>query len=64
MITRVKLGFILRRISEMYFIILIIFKNEVENESNANIKVLSTDGGGEYFSHEFSHYLYNCGIWR
>ena len=41
-----------------------IFKNQVENELDANIKVLRTDGGGEYFSHEFSDYLYDCGIRR
>ena len=34
-----------------------IFKNQVENELDANIKVLRTDGGGEYFSHEFSNYF-------
>ena len=30
-----------------------IFKNQVENESNANIKLLTTGGGGEYFSHNY-----------
>ena len=33
-----------------------IFKNQVENEVNAKIKVLRTDGGGEYFSHEFTDF--------
>jgi hypothetical protein len=38
------------------------FKNQLENELNAKIKVLRTDGGGEYLSHEFTDYLYDCGI--
>ena len=38
------------------------FKNQVENECNRHIKVLRPDGGGEYFSHEFSNYLNDCGV--
>ena len=41
-----------------------IFKNQVEKESSANIKILRSDGGGEYFSLEFSNFLYECGIRR
>ena len=31
----------------------------VEKERGMHIKVLRSDGGGEYFSHEFSEYLQN-----
>jgi hypothetical protein len=41
-----------------------IFKNQVESGVNAKIKGLRTDGGGEYFSHEFTDYLHDCGIRR
>ena len=40
------------------------FKNQVEKEVDACIKVLRSDGGGEYFSHEFTNYLYENGIER
>ena len=38
------------------------FKNEVENQLNKKIKVLRSDRGGEYLSHEFGDYLRECGI--
>ena len=41
-----------------------IFKNQVEKESSANIKILRSDGGGEYFSLEFLNFLYECDIHR
>ena len=41
-----------------------IFKNQVEKEANASIRMLRSDGGGEYFSNEFTNFLYNCGIRR
>jgi hypothetical protein len=34
----------------------------VEKEKGVNIKCLRFDGGGEYFSNEFSEYLKECGI--
>ncbi len=33
------------------------FKAMVEKEKGVNIKCLRSDGGGEYFSNEFSEYL-------
>jgi len=33
------------------------FKAMVEKEKGVNIKCLRSDGGGEYFSNEFSKYL-------
>jgi len=38
------------------------FKNEVENQLGKTIKILRSDRGGEYFSHEFKDYLKACGI--
>ena len=35
------------------------FKNQVEKETSMYIKCLRPDGGGEYFSHEFSNFLDN-----
>ncbi len=40
------------------------FKAMVENEKGVNIKCLRFDGGGEYFSSEFSEYLKEHGIQR
>ncbi|KAK2440889.1 putative mitochondrial protein [Trifolium repens] len=39
-----------------------IFKLEVENQSNMKIKVLRSDGGGEYTSHEFMSFCELNGI--
>ena len=39
-----------------------IFKNEVQNQLNKNIKVLRSDRGGEYLSQEFIDHLRDCGI--
>ncbi|KAJ9557164.1 hypothetical protein OSB04_011778 [Centaurea solstitialis] len=38
------------------------FKNEVENQLGKKIKILRSDRGGEYLSHEFYDYLRDCGI--
>ena len=38
------------------------FKKMVENYSGANIKILRTDGGGEYTSHEFESFCVESGI--
>ncbi|KAJ9549604.1 hypothetical protein OSB04_022147 [Centaurea solstitialis] len=38
------------------------FKNEVENQLGKKIKMLRSDRGGEYLSHEFYDYLRDCGI--
>ena len=38
------------------------FQNEVENQSDRNIKFLRSDRGGEYLSHEFGTHLRKCGI--
>ena len=35
------------------------FKNQVEKESGVYIKCLQSNGGGEYFSNEFSNFLDN-----
>jgi len=40
------------------------FKAMVEKEKNVNIKCLRSDGGGKYFSNEFSEYLKEHGIQR
>ncbi len=40
------------------------FKAMVEKENNVSIKCLRSDGGGEYFSNEFSEYLKEHGIQR
>ena len=40
------------------------FKNEVEKEIGRHIKILRSDGGGEYFSNEFSDFLQRNGIKR
>ena len=40
------------------------FKAMVEKEKGTHIKVLRSDGGGEYFSNEFSNYLKAHGIQR
>ena len=34
----------------------------VENQTGLTIKVLCSDGGGEYTSLEFDGFLHNCGI--
>jgi hypothetical protein len=36
----------------------------VEKEKGVSIKCLRSDGGGEYFSNEFSEYLNEHGIQR
>ena len=46
----------------MYFYNFKKFKNQVENECSRHIKVLRSHRGGEYFSHEFSNYLNDCGV--
>jgi len=38
------------------------FKALVELQTGLRIKVIRTDGGGEYISFEFETYLVNCGI--
>ncbi|MCQ7222035.1 DDE-type integrase/transposase/recombinase [Salmonella enterica] len=38
------------------------FKNEVQNQHGKSIKILRSDRGGEYLSHEFRDYLAECGI--
>jgi transposase InsO family protein len=38
------------------------FKNEVENQLDKKIKVLQSDRGGKYLSHEFDTYLKECKI--
>ena len=38
------------------------FKNQVENECSRHIKVLRSHRGGEYFSHELSNHMKNCGF--
>ena len=38
------------------------FKNEVQNQLGKSIKILRSDRGGEYLSHEFRDYLAECGI--
>jgi hypothetical protein len=38
------------------------FKAMVEKKKGVSIKCLSSDGGGEYFSKEFSEYLKEHGI--
>ena len=40
------------------------FKKMVEKETGMHIKCLRSDGGGEYFSNEFSRFLYEQGIKR
>ena len=40
------------------------FKAMVEKEKGVHIKVLRSDGGGEYFSEEFCEYLKEQGIQR
>jgi transposase InsO family protein len=40
------------------------FKAMVEKEKGVNIKCLRFDGGGKYFSNEFSEYLKEHGIQR
>ena len=39
-----------------------IFKNEVQNQFDKNIKALRSDRGGEYLSQEFIDHLRDCGI--
>ena len=39
-----------------------IFKNEVQNQFDKNIKTLRSDRDGEYLSQEFSDYLRDCEI--
>jgi Integrase core domain len=38
------------------------YKVWVENITGSRIKVLRTDGGGEYVNKAFDEYLKNCGI--
>ena len=40
------------------------FKQMVEKEIGLHIKCLRSDGGGEYFSHEFSRFLAEQGVKR
>ena len=40
------------------------FKSMVEQQSGHKIKILKTDGGGEYTSNEFGNYYYEEGIVR
>jgi transposase InsO family protein len=40
------------------------FKTMVQKEKGVSIKCLRSDGGGEYFSNEFSEYLKEHGIQR
>ena len=40
------------------------FKKMVETEIGLHIKCLHLDGGGEYFSHEFSRFLVEQGVKR
>jgi hypothetical protein len=40
------------------------FKTMVEKEKGVNLKCLSFNGGGKYFSNEFSEYLKEQGIQR
>ena len=40
------------------------FKNLVEKETGLQIKCLRSDGGGKYFSHEFSRFLAEQGVKR
>jgi transposase InsO family protein len=40
------------------------FKTMVEKEKGMNIECLRSNGGGEYFSNEFSEYLKEHGIQR
>jgi transposase InsO family protein len=40
------------------------FKAMVEKEKGVSIKCLRSDGGGKYFSNEFSEYLKEHGIQR
>jgi len=40
------------------------FKTMVKKEKGVSIKCLRSDGGGEYFSNEFSKYLKEHGIQR
>ena len=37
-------------------------KNKVQNQIGKNIKAIRSDRSGEYLSHEFDHYLNECGI--
>lgn len=38
------------------------FQNEVQNQLGKTIKLLRSDRGGEYLSHEFGEHLKQCGI--
>ena len=38
------------------------YKARAENDAGRKIRILRTDGGGEYTGHHFQHYLRNCGI--
>jgi len=40
------------------------FKAAVELQTGSHIKVIRTDGGGEFTSNEFEGYLTNCGIFH
>ena len=40
------------------------FKNQVEKQRERPIKILRSNGGGEYFSNEFSDFLQENGIKR
>ncbi|GKA15609.1 retrotransposon protein, putative, ty1-copia subclass [Tanacetum coccineum] len=39
-----------------------VFQNEFENQLGKKIKVIRSDRGGEYFSHEFVNHMKSCGI--
>ena len=40
------------------------FRVLVEKQTNMQVKCIRSDGGGEYFSNEFSDYLQKHGIQR
>ncbi|GJQ98622.1 retrotransposon protein, putative, ty1-copia subclass [Tanacetum coccineum] len=39
-----------------------VFQNEVKNQLGKKIKVIRSDRGGEYLSHEFVNHMKSCGI--
>lgn len=39
-----------------------VFKDFVENQKNAKIKIVRSDNGGGFCSHEFENYLKSSGI--
>lgn len=59
--TRFTWLYLLRSKSEV-FTKIVHFKALIENQFLAKIKVFKSDGGGEYTSNEFKHYLLQQGI--